>query len=262
MVVHRKVCNRSVFVRVPKGDLQMTIIITMAGNGSRFQEAGYKMPKYEIEVKGKSLFEWSMDSLLGFKDPHVQYIFITRKENHAQDFLKRKCSQYGIEKYRVIELGDCTDGQATTCMYAIPYCNKKDSIFVYNIDTYVEPYEMNLENIRGDGCIPCFKAEGTHWSFVEADDMGRAIRVEEKERISDNCSVGAYYFKTSKLYADLYNEYYCDNQNMKQSEKYIAPLYNIMIRNKMDVRMQIINKEHVHILGTPEELRKFEEENK
>ena len=40
-----------------------------------------------------------------------------------------------------------TDGQATTCMLAIPYCNLNDAIVVYNIDTYVEPGEMKYEDI-------------------------------------------------------------------------------------------------------------------
>ena len=45
---------------------KMTVIITMAGLGSRFYKAGYDCPKYMIEARGKTLFEWSMDSLSGY----------------------------------------------------------------------------------------------------------------------------------------------------------------------------------------------------
>jgi choline kinase len=48
----------------------------MAGLGSRFRKAGYNVPKYMIEAKGKTLFEWSMISLTGFKDVVDKYIFI------------------------------------------------------------------------------------------------------------------------------------------------------------------------------------------
>ena len=34
------------------------IVITMGGLGSRFRKAGYTVPKYMIEAKGKTLFEW------------------------------------------------------------------------------------------------------------------------------------------------------------------------------------------------------------
>ena len=44
----------------------MQMIITMAGLGTRFRKAGYDCPKYMIEARGKTLFEWSMDSLLDF----------------------------------------------------------------------------------------------------------------------------------------------------------------------------------------------------
>lgn len=235
----------------------MTIIITMAGLGKRFHDVGYQVPKYQIQVKGKTLFEWSMDSLLGFNEPSTRYIFIVQKEDSAKAFLEEKCRQYHVGDYKVIELEQVTDGQATTCMQAIPYCEKHDPIMVYNIDTYVEPYEMSTECIRGDGFIPCFEAEGTHWSFVETDDAGKAVCVKEKERISDHCSVGAYYFRTSELYKNLYEEYYGTGPKLVKNEKYIAPLYNLMIEKGMNVRIQELDRKKVHVLGTPEELNIF-----
>ena len=95
---------------------------------------------------------------------------------------------------KIVELDHMTDGQATTCMLAIPYCDEDDSIMVYNIDTYVESNEMKYANISGDGHIPCFHADGDHWSFVKLDSNGKAVEVREKKRISDNCTLGAYYF--------------------------------------------------------------------
>ena len=54
----------------------MTIVITMAGLGSRFKKAGYTVPKYMIEAHGKTLFEWSMESLSGFELSKNTCIFI------------------------------------------------------------------------------------------------------------------------------------------------------------------------------------------
>lgn len=235
----------------------MVIIITMAGSGSRFKKAGYHVPKYKIEARGKTLFEWSLESLLGFRETVSQYIFITRKEDHASDFIKMKCQNYNIENCEVVELEEPTDGQATTCMCGISHCSEDDPVFIYNIDTYVEPYEMSEEKIEGDGFIPCFEAEGDHWSFVATDSTGKAICVREKERISDHCSVGAYFFKSAELYKKLYEEYYLEGKHLEKNERYIAPLYNLMIEKNMDVRIQKLNKEKVHVLGTPEELKLF-----
>ena len=235
----------------------MTVIITMAGLGSRFRKAGYNCPKYMIEAKGKTLFEWSMDSLIGYNENVEKYVFVVRKEDDSAAFIKEKCAEYGINNVDIVEIDYMTDGQATTCMLAIPYCAPEKPIMVYNIDTYVEPYEMKYGDISGDGHIPCFHADGDHWSFAKLDENGKVTEVREKVRISDNCTLGAYYFSSAALYKRLYDEYYADDSNMEKNEKYIAPLYNYMIEKGMSVTISIVDAKKVHVLGTPEELKVF-----
>lgn len=238
---------------------KMTVIITMAGLGSRFRKAGYQVPKYMIEAKGKTLFEWSMDSLLDY-NPHVaKYIFVVRKEDDSFAFIREKCGLYGFENVEIVGIDYLTDGQATTCMLAMPYCEENIPVLVYNIDTYVEPYGMKYADITGDGHIPCFHAEGDHWSFVRLNEKGKAVEVREKKRISDNCTLGAYYFSSAGLYRQLYEEYYSDGSKVERNEKYIAPLYNYMIEKGMEVTISIVPEEKVHVLGTPEELQTFME---
>lgn len=235
----------------------ISIIITMAGLGSRFRKVGYNCPKYMIEAKGKTLFEWSMASLTGFNEYASKYIFVVRKEDDSEKFIKETMLKFGINNVEVIGIDYLTDGQASTCMLAIPYCEDNKPILVYNIDTYVESNEMRYEDIIGDGYIPCFRADGDHWSFVKTDKQGKVIEVREKDRISDNCTLGAYYFSSAYLYRRLYNEYYKDDSNVENKEKYIAPLYNYMIKKGMLVTMSIVDEKKVHVLGTPEELQSF-----
>lgn len=245
----------------------MNIVITMAGIGKRFRDAGYEVPKYMIEAHGKTLFEWSMESLAGFNNKNNTYYFIVRAEDEAAAFIEESCHKLGIEQCRVIELNHRTDGQATTAMLASGDWNEDDSLLIYNIDTFVEPGEMNESQIEGDGFIPCFHAEGDHWSFVKLDEAGRAVCVKEKERISDNCTLGAYYFRTAGLYSELYREYYeeerydrSEDSNAEKKERYVAPLYNYLIRRGGEVRISIVDYEKVHVLGTPEELKVFVDE--
>ncbi len=235
----------------------MIVIITMAGLGSRFRKAGYDCPKYMIEAKGKTLFEWSMDSLLDY-NPHVsKYVFVVRAEDGSGDFIRSKCAAYGIDQVELVEIDYLTDGQATTCLLAMPHCNPEEPIMVYNIDTYVEPFAMRYADIRGDGHIPCFHAPGDHWSFAKTDENGKVVEVREKQRISDNCTLGAYYFSSARLYCQLYEEYYADNSRMEKNERYIAPLYNFMIEKGLPVTISNVPAERVHVLGTPEELQIF-----
>lgn len=235
----------------------LNIIITMGGLGSRFQKAGYKVPKYQIEAKGKTLFEWSLESLLDYNDHAEKYVFAVKKEDCAESFIKENCKKYGIEHIELLELEKLTDGQATTAWMALGLCDKSLPVLIYNIDTYVEPYSMLYQDLRGDGHIPCFHAEGTHWSFARLDENGNVIEVKEKERISDNCTLGAYYFASGELYENIYKEFYLQNKDSGLKEKYIAPLYNFMIQKGMKVTISMVEAQKVHVLGTPEELDEF-----
>ena len=238
---------------------KIDVVITMGGLGSRFRKAGYTVPKYMIEAKGKTLFEWSLISLEGYKAEVNQYVFIamTDEENDVKAFIESKCQELGIENYHVIILDYLTDGQATTAMQATEYWNRENALLIYNIDTYVEAGEMNSAELKGDGFIPCFQAEGDHWSFVRLDESGKVVEIKEKKRISNYCTLGAYYFKTCGLYEDLYNDYYSKSVELVNGEKYVAPLYDYLLSRGGEIYISDIKPEKVHVLGTPEELQAF-----
>lgn len=240
----------------------LDIVITMGGLGKRFREVGYNIPKYMIEVRGKSLFEWSLSSLEGFSSYTDMYYFVALKETgiSIKDFIHSKCCNLSINNYKIIELEHLTDGQATTAMKACNYWNTDNELLIYNIDTYVEPNQMNYSEIKGDGFIPCFSSEGNHWSFVKADGDNKAVEIKEKVRISDNCTIGAYYFKSCNLYETMYREFYSNDEVLKSianGEKYISPIYNYMIEKEKNIYISRIDSDKVHVLGTPEELRLF-----
>ena len=238
---------------------KIDIVITMGGLGSRFRKMGYTVPKYMIEAKGKTLFEWSMISLEGYKEDVAQYIFIAMKDEtcDVEAFINHQCEKLGLKEYHVILLDYLTDGQATTAMMAKQYWNPEHALLIYNIDTYVEAGEMNSAELRGDGFIPCFQAEGEHWSFVRLDEAGKVVEIKEKKRISNYCTLGAYYFKTCKLYQNLYEEYYSQTRELVNGEKYVAPLYDYLLSKNGEIYISNIDPKRVHVLGTPEELQVF-----
>ncbi len=232
-------------------------VITMAGLGSRFRKVGYNVPKFMIEAKGKTLFEWSMESLKNFRGDDVKYIFISRKEDNAKDFIFDKCNSLGIKNYEVKELEFNTSGQAETAYLAVKDLKEDDEVNIYNIDTYIHPEFLKREDLKGDGCIPCFNAPGDHWSFAKTDDNGKVVEVREKVKISDNASLGVYYFKSAKLYDDIYNSFYSDESNMEKGERYIAPMYNEMIKQGKNITITQVPYDGVDVLGTPDELKAF-----
>ena len=189
----------------------------------------------------------------------IQYIFIAKRQytEDVEEVIHRECEKLRLTKYNFILLDHLTDVQATTAMYARRYWNLENALLIYNIETYVESGEMNSNELKGDGFIPCFQAGGEHWSFVRLDERGKVAEIREKKRISNYCTLGAYYFKSCRLYKDLYEEYYSQQQELINNEKYVAPLYNYLLSKGGEIYISDIDPEKVHVLGTPEELQAF-----
>lgn len=238
----------------------MKIIITMAGEGSRFKKVGYKVPKHEIEVKGKSLFEWSMLSLKNFFDEN--FIFIVRENNYDKEKLECLCNKLGIKNFKLKEIKELTDGQASTAYLCNEYILEDEDVLIYNIDTYISGDEIKKEELKKyDGYIPVFKSEGDKWSFVKLDDNGKVIDVVEKIRVSDLGSIGLYYFKTWRDYKEIYLKYK-EEIKRKYKEVYIAPMYHYLLKENKDIGYIILKNENIHVLGTPEDLEVFKKNKK
>jgi hypothetical protein len=231
----------------------------MAGRGSRFYDAGYKIPKYEIMAHERSLFEWSMLSLKNFLTPDSRVIFVCLEENKSSDFVLRQTKALGLTDVHIIELKELTDGQATSAYLSRELWNPEWPLLIYNIDTYVKPHAIKPADIRpgSDGWVPCFQVPGEHWSFVKLGDDGWAVDLAEKQRISHHASIGLYWFSRAGRYVVLYDRFFGDPKNLVGGEKYIAPLYRQLLAEGGKVSLSDLRPSDVHVLGTPAELDRF-----
>ncbi len=246
-------------------DSPLDIVITMAGQGLRFRNAGYDLPKFQIVVGGRTLFAWSLESLCGFYGPATRFIFVARAEDQAADFIRQQCDRLGIGRPRILELDRTTDGQATTALLAVRELPGKATapLLIYNIDTFVEPRYLPRAAARGAGWIPCFPGAGEAWSFARADGSGRVVEVREKRRISPHATIGLYYFGSSELFQEAYERYYPARSSREEAgERYVAPLYNQLIGDWHPVYLHDVPFEGVHPLGTPEEVAAFSYDEK
>jgi NDP-sugar pyrophosphorylase family protein len=239
-----------------------TAIITMAGFGRRFLDAGYKVPKYRIVVHERSLFSWAMLSLAQFIEAGTDFVFVARAADEAETFIREQAAALSVGSTAIVELDAPTDGQATTALAARSAIRDIDApIVIYNIDTFVHPLALSPKDVRGQGWIPCFRAAGDGWSFADADSTGLVRQVREKVRISPHATIGLYWFSSFRRYEELYRRRYSPSAALDAGERYVAPIYNELIADGEAVYIQDLPLSAVIPLGVPAEVEGFAKAN-
>lgn len=229
----------------------MIIIFPMAGLSSRFSKAGYTKPKYMLDLNGKSVF---LEAVLSFKRYFNEFkiLFIYRNIQNTRTFIQEECKKLGLNLYESLELEKETDGQAHTVMLGLlkAKIDDEESLLIFNIDTFRPNFSLpsNLESF--DGYLEVFEGEGEQWSFVLADEKGKVIKTAEKQRISNLCSSGLYYFKKAGDFKEVFLELQSKNQRIK-NEFYIAPMYNTLIQKGAFITYVKIDLNEIIFCGTP-----------
>jgi len=225
------------------------IVLTIAGESSRFFKAGYKEVKYKLSLFNSKSILWH---ILSYIDRREKIILVTNKKFKDSIWLEDLLNNLAFLSYDIIEV-DSTDGQLTSASLGLENSKfdkekiKKEPLIIYNGDTIRHiPFNFNLKNI--DGYIEVFKESGDHWSFV--DKLGDVSKVKEKERISSYCSTGIYGFSSVDLFLK-----YSKRSKLIKKERYIAPLYNELIQDGLKVHSSLSERSCFTLCGTPEEYK-------
>ena len=228
-------------------------IIPMVGKSSRFFNEGYSVPKYKLIVGEHSVFEHSVQS---FKRYFLtdKFLFLVRADYDAASFVREKAQNMGIIDYSIVVFTEETEGQADTVgkglLAAQDFYSRHEPVYIFNIDTFRPDFRKSDKVC--DGYLEVFRGEGQHWSFVLPGSNNTVLKTTEKERISDLCSDGLYFFATASLFLEAFG--HGQSLNLKaKGEYYIAPLYNILISRGLKVIYETIRANEVVFCGTPTE---------
>jgi dTDP-glucose pyrophosphorylase len=237
----------------------VNIVMPMAGRGSRFAQIGVARPKPLIDVRGKPMYAWATDGLpLSLAS---RLIFICLAEHLADRTLAQDIrARYAQYDPLIIPLAQVTEGQACTVLAAREWIDNDDPLLVFNADTYCRTtLERALRSLPPsvDGVLDVFRAQGDRWSFARIDEQGRVLETAEKRRISDWATTGLYYFRRGADFVRHADRMIAAGDRSNR-EFYVAPIYNRMIAAGADIRANPVDE--VWVLGTPEDLARFEAE--
>jgi dTDP-glucose pyrophosphorylase len=201
----------------------------MAGQGSRFADAGYALPKPLLPLHGVPMIEVVVRNLSP-SEP-ARFVFVCRREHLAgYDFeASLRLAAPGCE---IVPIDTVTEGAACTVLLAEPAIDADDVLVIANSDQWVDhsmdEHLMLLRSEHLDGLIMTMTADDPKWSFVELDAARRVTNVVEKEVVSDEATVGIYTFASGGDYLRAAKSMIAAGKRVA-GEFYVAPAYNELI---------------------------------
>jgi NDP-sugar pyrophosphorylase family protein len=204
----------------------LNIVIPMAGRGSRFTDAGYTQPKPFIPIHGVPMIKVVIDNLT----PKREHLFIIVCQNqHIKKYdLRKKFMEYA-GNIEVIGIDGITEGQICTVLKAKGLINSNDPLMTANADQYIDfninDYLEDAEIRKLDGLIMTMKSNDPKWSYVRINENGVVLETAEKKVISDNATVGIYYFRHGKDLVWAAEMMIRDDERVN-NEFYTCPCYN------------------------------------
>jgi dTDP-glucose pyrophosphorylase len=227
----------------------------MAGRGSRFAGSRYDMPKPLIDVAGRPMVAWALDSLQGVN--YSTLIFIALWEHERAFDVTARLRQIAGNDAEIVLLDDVTEGQLCTVLTAREWLDSPEDVLIASADTLVisrlgEEIANRPSDVRG--IISVADMPGDRWSFARTDVYGSVVEVAEKVRISAHASTGLYYFASGDEFLDAADDL-VNQQAKTRGEYYVIPVYQQYITRGRRVTVSIASE--MWDMGTPEALSAF-----
>jgi UDP-N-acetylglucosamine diphosphorylase / glucose-1-phosphate thymidylyltransferase / UDP-N-acetylgalactosamine diphosphorylase / glucosamine-1-phosphate N-acetyltransferase / galactosamine-1-phosphate N-acetyltransferase len=235
----------------------MTIVIPMAGRGSRLAGDFAGLPKPLVPVAGEPMVRRALQSLDGV--PYDRIVFVLLEE-HAEEYgLAAALREWVGPEAEVVLLKEVTQGQLCTVLCARDWIDPAQGILIGNADTFVRSAlgaAIAGRSAECRGIISVAALPGDRWSFVRLDDRGRAVEVAEKRRVSEHACTGLYYFSSGAEFLDAADQVIASRERVA-GEYYVMPVYQRLIDRGARIEVSVAGE--VWDMGTPEALRAFEQ---
>lgn len=237
----------------------------MAGNGQRFDDAGYKELKPLIKIRGKRMIEYVCDM---FNKDCDDFVFIVSSSAYRKGDIQPVLKKY-VKNCTILSVEDHKKGPVwTVWTKAIPFIENEEPVIIVHCDT---PLKWDYNKFRDfakykDGVLVSnvgfhpHSLASTMMAFSRTDADGRVMEVKEKssytsDHFKEHASAGLYWFKKGKYVKDYFEKALDYNMNYN-GEFYVTLVYNLLIKDGLDVYSYPVD--YVLGFGTPQEVKNYE----
>ena len=238
-------------------------IIPMAGKGSRFADVGYKDPKPLLPVDGEAMVVHAAKSLPLSK----RNIFVCL-EDHLNRYPIKQTLLSAFEGVKVVGLNQVTEGQAITVFLGLVEEDMDKPLFIAASDNGMlyepEKLEKLLQDSNPDVFAFTFIGNPTSernpqmygWIKTDGNDaLAVSVKVPiSNHPIKDDAIVGAFYFKSVRIYLDILNR--LKEKNIRvNNEYYVDSMIGLAI--DLGYKTKVFQVDHYICWGTPNDYNTY-----
>jgi NDP-sugar pyrophosphorylase family protein len=245
---------------------ETTLVLPMAGKGSRYFENGYDVPKPLLDVNGLPMVIQAVNCLPKSKNN----VFICLQEHIDNYDLKEKLDKY-YPQNQIITINKTTNGQACTCEIGVKQSgiDPEKPIIISACDNGVyynaEEYLKLVNNLENDIIVWTFRNSQTSkvkpdsYAWLDVDENNKIHHVSCKKFIYEDplkthAIIGTMFFRKAKYFLDGFYKNVQENITTN-GEFYVDDVLNQNIKNGLTVRaFEVIN---YICWGTPEDYKTY-----
>jgi NDP-sugar pyrophosphorylase family protein len=248
-------------------NIELNVVIPMAGIGSRFKTYGFTENKYLLPINN-SLTKMIEKAILTLNiHCKAAFIFILLEEtginNDLRDFLQTLCKNNNYVCH-ILSVNSLTEGPASSVYIAKDILNNDIPLIVSNSDQILD---WNFEKFysecnKYDGCVLTYKpnyklilGEKDKHSFVRFENC-KPVEFVEKTVISEEALVGVHYYKKGKYFIQAYEYLFENNIRAPNNEFYLSYTYQALLDlGNFSIGTSMLNDktEHFYPVGEPED---------
>ena len=241
----------------------MINLIPMAGEGKRYKDENYKIPKPLILVSGKPMAVMAAESL----PKPDKWIFICRKE-HIDNYKIDKALKSYFPNAKIVIIDKLTEGQASTCLLAKNLINNNEELLIGACDNGMVWNKEKFEELKKEAdCLVwtfrnnvAVKKKPQAYGWTVVDDKNNVLKTFVKIPISDNpikahAIVGTFWFKKGKIFVEAAENMIRKNIKVN-NEFYVDSVINEVIEAGYQVK--VFEVEKYICWGTPDDLKKYQ----
>jgi dTDP-glucose pyrophosphorylase len=233
----------------------LSLVMPMAGRGSRFARDGIAEPKPLIELAGRPFFWWAAESVRRAV-PVAEMVFVVLDEHCRAFAIDRRIREFYPEA-EILALPAVTAGAAETARLGVAALRGTGPIAVNDCD-----HAFLCDDLGGlagqlvsdvAAALLCFRSDSPAYSYLRLVD-GNVVGTVEKQVVSPFAIAGCYLFANAATFAAAYETY---RLTCPYDELFVSGLADVIAAQGGRLAMRQLPQHRS--FGTPEELALIDE---